>query len=177
MTFTPVEDWTPAMHVGHALAKTVDDAFTQGVSLAGREWLEKNRATAAKFYRFHNAMAWFWADQIIQAEGITEPAPDEFMPIFREAVFTKACGFFPNFTESGRKMLWAMLYDDDDKTPGLVSEVVARKPAYLTHALMKEWMAAQGVDVDLPQHHQMSMMTTMSAPTADQVRAALKAGG
>ncbi len=177
MTYTSVGDFTPAQKVGAALAKVVDDGFLQALEAAGPEWLEKNRATAAKFYRFHNAMAWFWADQIIQAEEITDPVPDEFMPFFREIVFSKAGGFFSNFNESGQKLLWALLYDDDEKTPGLVSEVLSRKPPYLGHAIMKEWMAAQGVDVGLPVHQRMAMTSSLSAPTADAVRAALKAGG
>ncbi|WP_312404695.1 hypothetical protein [Brevundimonas sp.] len=177
MTFTPVEDFTPAQHVAKALFKLVNDSFLEGLDQTGGEWMIANKATAAKVYRFHHAMAWFWADQIIQAEEVTDPSPEEFMGLFREIVFTKVMTFFPGMSERGGNLLWATLNDDDAKTPGLISSVIARNPPYLGHAILKEWMAAQGVSIDNPSLVKSWMTTAMSAPTADQVRAALKAGG
>ncbi|MFN3930860.1 MAG: hypothetical protein ACK4JY_03840 [Brevundimonas sp.] len=177
MTFTPVSEFTPAQRVATALFKLVNDSFLEGLDQTGGEWMIANKATAAKVFRFHHAMAWFWADQIIQAENITDPSPEEFMGLFREIVFTRVLEFFPGMSERGGNLLWATLTGDDDKTPGLISEVLARNPPYLSHAILKEWMAAQGVSIDNPTLQKSWMLTSMSAPTADKVRAALKAGG
>lgn len=178
MTFTPASEFTPAQRVGAALFKLVNDGFLGGLDETGGEWMIANKATAAKLFRFHNAMAWFWADQIIQAENITDPSPEEFMGIFRELAFTRLLEFFPGMAErDGGKLMWGVMYDDDEKTPGLISEVLARKPPYLVHAVLKEWMAAQGVSIDNPSLQKSWMLTSMSAPSADKVREAMKAGG
>lgn len=175
MTYTAPDDFTPAQRVAAELFKVVDVAFLEGQDPHGREWLKANPATAAKVYRFHNAMTWLWADQIIQAENVTHPAPDEFMAMFREAVFSRALEFFPGMAErNGGKMLWAILFDDDEKTPALVAEVTARKPPYLTHAILKSWMAAQGVEIDsVPQVRMWMMTSTAAGALQDKVRAAL----
>lgn len=178
MTFTPASEFTPAQRVAAALFKVVDDSFKEGLDQQGGEWLAANKATAAKVYRFHNSMTWFWADQIIQAENITDPLPNEFMSMFQEAVFTRALEFFPGMAERGSgKMLWAVLLDDTEKTPALIAEVIARKPPYLTHAIFKSWMTAQGVDIDgVPQFAMWMMTSTAAGLVEGRVRAALKVG-
>jgi len=179
MTFTPVSDFTPEQRVAAALYKVVDGSFREGLDQNGIDWMMANKATAAKVYRFHFAMAWFWAAMIIEAENISQPSPDEFMTQFREAAFTKILTeFFPGMAErDGGKLLWGMMNMDAERTPDLIEKVLDRKPPYLTHAIFKEWMAAQGVNIDLGTQFATWMITSAAAGTIqEKVRAALKAG-
>lgn len=129
-----------AEKVGGLLTRSVLDAFHASASdQDDREWLQLNKATAAKILRFHAASAWFRADLYIQSHGIRSPSPQDFMKIWREAIFTQIVGLFDNLSEKGTNLLWSMLFDDIDDYARIYNECARLNTPLLPLSVGKAW--------------------------------------
>ena len=60
-----------------------------------------------------------------------------------------------------------------DMRADLINEVAATKPPYMIHVIGKEWMAAQGIDIDGPQRDMWLRSILIAGDINTQVKAVL----
>jgi len=154
------------------LTQAVIGAFKSGAS--GEEdlaWLTRNPATAAKIVRYYAAAAWFSADVHVQANGATKPSPQEFMQIWRKAVFTQIVLLFDGLSPKGEQILWSMMFDDIDGYGRIMAEQMRVNAPYLPMIVGKHWFAeTQQMDILKGYNSEKSGMLVLAAAVDCQTR-------
>jgi hypothetical protein len=173
MTHSTIDGLNPSQCIAIALFKVVDGGFGNGLQHEDLKWLEDNPEHAAKLYRYYSALTWFWADWTIQRENISDPPPNEFMPIFRDLVFTKILGLFPGIKEDGIKTIWSSMFDDDENITRSIFNSMAQKADYINVNTARLWFSNEGIDIFGPQGAMWLRAVTASAVIRDRVDSAL----
>ncbi|WP_296599682.1 hypothetical protein [Phenylobacterium sp.] len=161
-----------AEKVAGLLTQAVVDAYKSGASdEEDLAWLKRNPATAAKIVRYYAAAAWFSADVYIQTNGVTKPSPQEFMQVWRKAIFTQIALLFDDLSPKGEQLLWTMMFDDIDAYGRIMAEQMRVNAPYLPMIVGKHWFAeTQQMDILKGYNSEKSGMLVLAAAVDCQTR-------
>ncbi|MBL8553265.1 MAG: hypothetical protein JNL41_03225 [Phenylobacterium sp.] len=150
------------------------DAFNAGAAEDDDlRWLAANRTTAAKVIRFYAAAAWVWADVYLKRANVSRPSPNEFMKIWREAMFSQIVACFDHIEigDNHAQMIWSSMFDDAEAYARIFHEKSDVKSSYLAFAVGKSWFEeTQGLDMFSGYHSPKSGLMVFAAALQCQVR-------
>lgn len=110
---------------------TDDEAYMQ--------WMNDNGDAALATLRFQTAAAWIFGDLFIQSNKVNPVVAEEVMQKWRIAMFNRVLAFSEAETETAKKDVWEVLFDDIDHAVRIMARVMAEKPPYPTAAFTSAW--------------------------------------